>query len=565
MRRSSSRTSEPAAPGPPRRGRAPIDVQSSGPPSSRTSATSLGSALACSPRRAATRQALEREWVAASNRRDLGRVRLDFATKLEQFTAQATGEEADLTSQIQALQDAGPELSSRGAAPTVVTTPSRTGPPSGVWALIYRLLALERSRGTLKDLRARTTEIVQSTDGEVRAARQTMRPVFVRLRALAKEPAVNGPALAADQEEFRHLLEQAKRLGAVMLPLREESALLHRYAADVQGWMRAVDREIGLAFRGLALELAGVGLALVVILVGSVVWRVAAVRYVTNPYHRRLLLTARHVVVVTAIALVLVLRFMSELTALVAALGFAAAGIAFALQNVILAVAGYFSMVAPNGIRVGDRVSLQGPFGYVHGEVIEIGVVRTRLQELSGEPLRPTGRILVFPNSVAFTGSFIKHPHPPRRSAPARRRSPAARRGSPHAAVEDAAAGVRGTALSWLRRLCVAHATHCRPRFDRRRPRNRTPGSKPRAATVVCGPHRAPAGVDIPARHESRADAAALPPERTVTSSELRGSVHRHRSAATWPACSRRLAPEACALHLGTGRTTTPIRARRSP
>ncbi len=74
-------------------------------------------------------------------------------------------------------------------------------------------------------------------------------------------------------------------------------------------------------------------------------------------------------------------------------------------------------MVAPNSIRVGDRVSLQGPFGYVHGEVIEIGVVRTRLQELSGEPLHPTGRILVFPNSVAFTGSFIKkHPPPEARS-----------------------------------------------------------------------------------------------------------------------------------------------------
>jgi small-conductance mechanosensitive channel len=138
----------------------------------------------------------------------------------------------------------------------------------------------------------------------------------------------------------------------------------------------------------------------------------AVVRYVANACHRRLLLTARHVVVVAAIALVLVFHFASELTALVAVLGFAAAGIAFALQNVILAVAGYFSMVAPNGIRVGDRVSLQGPFGYVHGEVIEIGVVRTRLQELSGEPLHPTGRILVFPNSVAFTGSFIKHPPP---------------------------------------------------------------------------------------------------------------------------------------------------------
>jgi small-conductance mechanosensitive channel len=93
-------------------------------------------------------------------------------------------------------------------------------------------------------------------------------------------------------------------------------------------------------------------------------------------------------------------------------LGFAAAGIAFALQTVILALAGYFSMVAPNGIRVGDLVALQGPFGYVHGEVIDIGFVRMRLRELAGDSLRPTGRVVVFPNSVVFTGSFFKHPSP---------------------------------------------------------------------------------------------------------------------------------------------------------
>ena len=55
-------------------------------------------------------------------------------------------------------------------------------------------------------------------------------------------------------------------------------------------------------------------------------------------------------------------------------------------------------------------MSLQGPFGYVHGEVIEIGFVRVRLRELSGDTLQPTGRIVVFPNSVIFTGSFFKLP-----------------------------------------------------------------------------------------------------------------------------------------------------------
>jgi hypothetical protein len=359
---------------------------------------------------AAARPALERELVAATNRRDLGRLRLDFATKLVQFDSTATGEETELSNQIKALQDAVPELASAGAAPTIVTASPRQSPPSGAWALIDRLLALQHSRSSLKQLTRTTTEIVRDTDAEVQATRQTIRPVMARLRTLAKDPTANGTALPAGQKEFRDLLEQVKLLGAVMLPLREESALLRQHAADVQDWAHAADREMWHVLRGLGLQVVGVGIALAGIFTGSLLCRIATVRYVTNVYHRRLLFTARHVVVVTAVVLVLMFHFASELTALVAALGFAAAGVAFALQTVILAVAGYFSMAAPNGIRVGDRVSLQGPFGYVHGEVIEIGVVRTRLEELAGEPLRPTGRILVFPNSVVFTGSFIKHP-----------------------------------------------------------------------------------------------------------------------------------------------------------
>ena len=361
---------------------------------------------------AATRPALERELAVASNRLELARVQLDFVTKLSEMDSPAPEDEVDLSDQIQALQDTVPELSPTAAAPTVGTTAPAAALPSGALGLVSRVLALQRNRSTLKELTHRTTELDRDIRGELQATRQTVRPMMARLRELTKDPAVDGASLAAGQQEFRDLLERTKLHRTVVLPLREESALLRRYAADVETWRRALDREVGHVLRGLSIQLAGVAVALGAILVGSVLWRIAAVRYVANAYHRRVLLTARHVVTVAAIALVLVFHFASELTAVVAALGFAAAGIAFALQNVILAVAGYFSMVAPNGIRVGDRVSLQGAFGYVHGEVIEIGVVRTRLRELAGEPLQPTGRIMVFPNSVAFTGSFIKHPPP---------------------------------------------------------------------------------------------------------------------------------------------------------
>jgi hypothetical protein len=53
---------------------------------------------------------------------------------------------------------------------------------------------------------------------------------------------------------------------------------------------------------------------------------------------------------------------------------------------------------------------------------MEIGFLRIRLRELAREPPTPTGRIVVFPNSVVFTGTFFKHPdgeaaEPLRRSA----------------------------------------------------------------------------------------------------------------------------------------------------
>ena len=291
--------------------------------------------------------------------------------------------------------------------------PAGTSPPSGTtggrWGLVQRLIEIYHTRSSLDQLAQSTQVLERSIGKDLNATRESLHPVLSQLRGLTIDPSPGG-SLADGQQAFRDLLQRRKQLGALILPLREESALVHRFAGDLEGWKGAVDRERWQLLQNLGIGLIGVVIALVVIVVGSVLWRVAAIRYVHDAYRRRLLLMARNVVVVMAMGLVLVFHFASELTALVTGLGFAAAGIAFALQNVILALAGYFSMVAPNGIRVGDRVSLQGPFGYVQGEVLDIGLVRIRLRELDGEPRRPTGRIVVFPNSVAFTGSFFKHP-----------------------------------------------------------------------------------------------------------------------------------------------------------
>jgi hypothetical protein len=358
---------------------------------------------------AARRAAVQDDLAAATNRLELDRARLDLLTRLEESNVSSSDADPDLARQIQTLQESVPELRSVNASSPPPTPTSSGATGGGGWGSVQRLIGIYHARGSLDQLDERTKELEQSVGSDLQAARASMRSIMDQLRALTADPSPGG-SLADGQRQFRDLLERSKLLGAVVLSLREESALVHRFAGDLQGWKGAIDRDRWQVLQALGMGLIGVVIALAAILVGGLLWRVAAMRYVHDAYRRRLLLMARNFVVVTAMALVLVFHFASELTALVTGLGFAAAGIAFALQNVILALAGYFSMVAPNGIRVGDRVSLQGPFGYVQGEVLDIGLVRIRLRELDGQPLRPTGRIVVFPNSVVFTGSFFKLP-----------------------------------------------------------------------------------------------------------------------------------------------------------
>ncbi len=350
-------------------------------------------------------------WQRSRNLLELDRARLDFATKLSESAATLTEGDTDLARQIQALQDAVPGLKATAVQPG--PAPVVEAEAAGTWGLVRRLLAVRRSRSSLGALKSATADLKQSVEGQIGAVRGELRPIMSRLRALAENPTLSGATLAEGEQEFKDSLQRRKALVAVMVPLRGQLTLLRQFADDLQGWDQVLDRQSRQLLQGIGLDFLRVGIALLIILIGALFWRVTVRRYVSDSYRQRLLMSTRNVVVLVAITLVLIFHFTSELATLVTVLGFAAAGIAFALQTVILALAGYFSMVAPNGIRVGEYVALQGPFGYVHGEVVDIGFLRMRLRELAGDSLRPTGRVVVFPNSVVFTGGFFKHPGPP--------------------------------------------------------------------------------------------------------------------------------------------------------
>ncbi|MGB5660262.1 MAG: mechanosensitive ion channel domain-containing protein [Thermoanaerobaculia bacterium] len=98
--------------------------------------------------------------------------------------------------------------------------------------------------------------------------------------------------------------------------------------------------------------------------------------------------------------LVIATVFSDRLGGLTVAFGVAGAGVAFALQEVIASVAGWFAISFAGYYKPGHRVQLGG----IRGDVIDIGILRTTLMEC-GEWVKGdqyNGRVVRVANSFVF-------------------------------------------------------------------------------------------------------------------------------------------------------------------
>ncbi len=94
-------------------------------------------------------------------------------------------------------------------------------------------------------------------------------------------------------------------------------------------------------------------------------------------------------------------EFSNQLHSITVALGVASAGIAFALQEVIVSIAGWLAISFGRFYKIGDRVQLSGTVG----DVIDIGLFSTTLMEV-GEWVKSdqySGRVVRVANSFVFT------------------------------------------------------------------------------------------------------------------------------------------------------------------
>jgi small-conductance mechanosensitive channel len=215
---------------------------------------------------------------------------------------------------------------------------------------------------------------------------------------LGARPAGTDPAqLKAARDEYDTIAWLFGQTSSILIPLSKAGVLLEQYRNNLDSWRDVTRAQFVSALRALAVRVVLLALLLAAVFAGGEVWKRAVFNYVQETRRRHQLLLVRRIVV-WAVALVIVsIAFATEASSFATFAGLLSAGIAVAMQSVLVSIVGYFFLIGKYGLRVGDHVQI----GAVSGEVIDLGLVRLHLMELNAQQV-PTGRVVALANSVVF-------------------------------------------------------------------------------------------------------------------------------------------------------------------
>ncbi len=357
---------------------------------------------------------------------DLAQARSETLSGFMQFiNSTASGSRAGLAAQIDELERAVPELNAsnptaankKAAAANAASSASSSTPPaaqrkqeaSGIIGTIEESFAYNAKLSAQKDQLASTAAL--------RAAMQKLRaPLLQELKSASQQgaslsaaPDLNDAAAVEQRtKQIAELTARFKQGSAAVVPLGKALVLLDSFRATLSEWRNDTEVAYRQELKRLLLRLAFLVIAVGLVFAASEVWRSATMRYVQDTRRRNQIMLLRRIVTSLAIFLIILFMLVTEVGSIATFAGFITAGLAVALQTVILSVVAYFLLIGKWGIRVGDRVTISG----VTGDVIDIGLVRMHLMEVDGNggEEQPTGRVVVFSNAVLFqpTANFFK-------------------------------------------------------------------------------------------------------------------------------------------------------------
>jgi len=331
----------------------------------------------------------------------------DTIQKMASFVGGAPEGAEGLEGSINELARSVPEVvsdaASKKTAPAPVNSKSATtSAPSGLIGQSLALLDQMQTMNAIDQMADETAKMRATAEALRKPLRDTLVATIQRGRDLAGQtqaPAA-GPESQTTTQEFQAITAKFKELAGATLPLSQELVVLDQSRSNFLEWRKSILFESQSELRAVLTRVLGIALALGAVFILSEIWGRLTFRYVQDPRRRRQFLLMRRFVMGFLVGVVLIMGFISEFSSLATFAGFVTAGIAVGLQAILLSIAAYFFVIGRYGIRVGDRISVAG----VTGDVIDIGLVRLYLMELAGTgiELYPTGRVVMFSNSVLF-------------------------------------------------------------------------------------------------------------------------------------------------------------------
>jgi small-conductance mechanosensitive channel len=320
-----------------------------------------------------------------------------------QFMSGSSGT-SGLSTQIDALERALPTSQAAQSPSAKSATPAAGASTSGpleIWSSLQHLIAVRKKLQAIGASIHQTRQLSQNIEQLNASLTQQRTQVIRESESVANQQGSPDPAaLAKEKNTLDALNNRFKRLSAVLIPLSKESILLDSCGQNLLDWQTDAKSEFRSTLKSLLFRLLILAVFLGIVLGAFAIWRRAIVRYVSDLRKRYQLLVLRRIALTIVITIFIAFALVTRFGSLATFAGLMTAGVAVALQNVILAIVGYFMMIGKFGVRAGDRVQVARVFG----EVVEIGMLRLHLLELSGMEANaePTGRVIAFSNSVVF-------------------------------------------------------------------------------------------------------------------------------------------------------------------
>lgn len=295
-------------------------------------------------------------------------------------------------------------------------------------AYIQKRIQDERAaiRGTMEAELQKTVEVPpeeQEIDAtNVPKALERQKNIVTILQERLQERRVDLELLVAEEEAFylRPTGETGTLLPAYRLTsthaelltkkaiLEERINLLESFIAQQQERLDKLETEQLLIQFALFISIGKYLLILVCIWFVERTFRNILLRKIHNPDRRYSVTKIFSSSIYILTALWIVVTVFAKYPSLITSLAIVGAGLAIALQDIVKDILGWGLILQHRLFSIGDRITI----GNYTGEVVDVGVLRTRVLEVGIPPhsvLEHTGKILSIPNAYVLTLPITNH------------------------------------------------------------------------------------------------------------------------------------------------------------